>query len=45
MYGDCDKQIIAGISNSSKPGKVEIYSDIKSDLFFFHQTYQWLMTF
>ena len=26
MYTYCDKQIITGITNSSNPGKVEMYS-------------------
>ena len=43
MYTDCDKQIIAGIINFSNPVKVEMYSHIISVLFFYHQTYQWLI--
>ena len=35
MYTDCDKQIIAGIINSSSPVKVEIYIHSSSVSFFF----------
>ena len=39
----CDKQIIVGIINFSNSVKVEMYSHSISVLFFFHQTYQWLI--
>ena len=45
MYTYCDKHIIAGIISFSNPVKVEMYSHTISVLFFFHQTYQWLMDF
>ena len=38
MYTDCDKQIIAGMIDSSSPVKVEIYSHSRSVSFFFHKS-------
>ena len=46
VYTDCDKQVIAGIINSSSPVKVEIYSHSRSVSFFFHKSTngKWLLT-